>query len=51
LGKLYLDIDLETIVDYIIYTGSIKLLPIHLTHILALKDYLEGLEKSDKTMQ
>lgn len=38
LGKLHLDIDLETIIDDNIHSGFIKLLPINLSHVLALKD-------------
>jgi len=38
LGKLHLDIDLEIIIDNNIHSGFIKLLPINLSHVLALKD-------------
>lgn len=38
LGKLHLDVDLKTIVDDNIHSGFIKLLPIDLNHVLALKD-------------
>lgn len=37
LGKLHLDINLETIINDNIHSGFIKLLPIRLNHILALK--------------
>ncbi|MBF0227597.1 MAG: type II toxin-antitoxin system VapC family toxin [Desulfobacterales bacterium] len=38
LGKLYLDVDLEKIIDDNINKGFIKLLPIRLAHILSLKE-------------
>ncbi|MEZ4527957.1 MAG: type II toxin-antitoxin system VapC family toxin [Desulfobacterales bacterium] len=37
LGKLHLDIDLETIIDDNIHSGFVNLLPIGVTHILTLK--------------
>ncbi len=37
LGKLSLDVGLETIIDDNIHRGFVKLLPIHLNHILALQ--------------
>jgi len=38
LGKLSLEVDLETIIDDNIHSGFIKPLPIYLNHILALKN-------------
>jgi PIN domain nuclease of toxin-antitoxin system len=38
LGKLHLEIDLQTIIKDNIHSGFIKLLPIKLNHVLAIED-------------
>lgn len=38
LGKLHLDIDLKTIIKENINSGFIKLLPIKLSHVMAIED-------------